>query len=38
LLDVEQRILARIVLQQIRRAAGHARDPAIPKRGPPYLI
>lgn len=38
LLDAEQRILARIVLPQIRRAAGHARDPALPKRGPPYLI
>lgn len=36
--DVEQRILARIVLPQIRRAAGHARDPAVPKRGPPDLI
>lgn len=38
LLDAEQRILASIVLPQIRRAAGHARDPAIPKRGPPRLI
>lgn len=36
--DAEQRILARIVLPQIRRAAGHARDPAVPKRGPPHLI
>ncbi|WP_295045207.1 DUF2946 family protein [uncultured Paracoccus sp.] len=36
--DAEQRILARIVLPQIRRAAGHARDPAVPKRGPPVLI
>lgn len=38
LLDAEQRILARIVLPQIRRAEGRARDPAIPKRGPPQLI
>ncbi|WP_347137836.1 hypothetical protein [Paracoccus sp. SSK6] len=38
LLDAEQRILASIVLPQIRRAAGHARDPATPKRGPPHLI
>lgn len=38
LMDAEQRILARIVLPQMRRAAGHARDPAIPKRGPPDLI
>lgn len=38
LLDAEQRILARIVLPPIRRAAGHARDPATPKRGPPHLI
>lgn len=37
LTDVEQRILARIVLPQLRRAAGHARDPAVPKRGPPAL-
>ncbi|MTE00163.1 hypothetical protein GIY56_07680 [Paracoccus sp. YIM 132242] len=36
--DADQRILARIVLPQLRRAAGHARDPAIPKRGPPHLI
>lgn len=35
--DAEQRILARIVLPQMRRAAGHARDPAVPKRGPPRL-
>ncbi len=35
--DAERRILARIVLPQIRRAAGHARDPALPKRGPPRL-
>lgn len=38
LLDAERRILARVVLPQIRRAAGHARDPAVPKRGPPHLI
>ncbi|MFC3168312.1 hypothetical protein [Paracoccus fontiphilus] len=36
--DADQRILACLVLPQIRRAAGHARDPAIPKRGPPRLI
>ena len=36
--DADQRILARIVLPQMRRALGHARDPAIPKRGPPPLI
>lgn len=35
LMNAEQRILARIVLPQMRRAAGHARDPAVPKRGPP---
>ncbi len=37
LTDADQRILARIVLPQIRRAEGRARDPAIPKRGPPAL-
>ncbi len=36
--DADQRILARIVLPQMRRAMGHARDPANPKRGPPALI
>lgn len=33
--DAEQRILARRVLPRLRRAVGHARDPALPKRGPP---
>ncbi|MCZ0960100.1 hypothetical protein [Paracoccus benzoatiresistens] len=37
LTDADQRILARIVLPQIRRAEGRARDPALPKRGPPAL-
>jgi hypothetical protein len=37
LIDADQRIMARIVLPQMRRAAGHARDPAVPKRGPPAL-
>lgn len=35
--DAQQRIRARIVLPQVRRAEGRARDPAIPKRGPPVL-
>ena len=35
LIDIERRILAHAVLPQMRRAAGHTRDPAIPKRGPP---
>ncbi|WP_207099881.1 hypothetical protein [Paracoccus shandongensis] len=35
--DADRRILARIVLPQMRRAMGHARDPAVPKRGPPAL-
>ena len=37
LTDADQQIMARIVLPQIRRAEGRARDPAIPKRGPPAL-
>lgn len=36
--DAEQRILASVVLPQMRRTTGHARDPAVPKRGPPHLI
>lgn len=35
LVDIDQRILARIVLPQMRRAVAHARDPALPNRGPP---
>lgn len=35
--SVERRLLARRVLPQVRRAVGRARDPALPKRGPPIL-
>lgn len=35
LLDMERRLVASILLPQIRRAALHRHDPAIPPRGPP---
>lgn len=37
LVDIEQRLVASVILPRILRAAAHPRDPATPPRGPPHL-